>query len=434
MATTVQDIQIVRGLRTTVGKEIKLPSSILNSIEIVHTCIKSGTDLNGWKKVDWRDTGRSTGSGGSTSKGSGQVYRSVPGHNAQPVRGNNSFFNNRHEQSTGTSSRRATEESVTSHYVFNSRNKSGFRERQGQGQGQAQESQPPVSIPLVNTIIQSHCAETIPLAQPLSIPVPNVRIENVTPDGFRTVPQKYVSKFKKNSENVEDTILNTILLGKLNKFSELNYDEIKEFITHIIDSGQTDMIKCFMKLVFEKAASEEIFCPLYAKLLSELSTRYPVLLSEMTNLYSVYMAIFDEVSDTKAENYNEVCLRNVEKKYRRGYSQFLAELIKYNVIDTGIFMKTVTKIITQIENNLTVAEAVKLNEEYGDCLMKIMKAIKEDNSDSNTNNMIDNIRQSLKTDIIERIQRLTVRNSEYTGLSNKARFTMLDVYERIQKF
>ena len=258
-------------------------------------------------------------------------------------------------------------------------------------------------------------------------------------DGFRTVHPKYVSKFKKNSDKVEDTILNKIILGKLNKFSELNYDEIKEFITHIIDNGQTDMIKCFMKLVFEKAASEEIFCPLYAKLLSELSMRYPVLLSEMANLYSLYMAIFEEVIDTKAENYNEVCLRNVEKKYRRGYSQFLAELIKYNVIDTDIFMKTVTKIITQIENNLKIVEAVKINEEYGDCLMKIMKAIREDSyggddTDLTKRNMIETIRQSLKIDIIHRIHHLTERHIEYLGLSNKARFTFLDVYESIQKF
>ena len=42
-------------------------------------------------------------------------------------------------------------------------------------------------------------------------------------DGFRHPPQKYVSKFKKSSEKVEDTILNTILLGKLNKFSQPNY-------------------------------------------------------------------------------------------------------------------------------------------------------------------------------------------------------------------
>ena len=53
------------------------------------------------------------------------------------------------------------------------------------------------------------------------------------------------------------------------------------------------MIKCFMKLVFEKAASEEIFCPLYAKLISELSIAYPILLSEMENLYTQYLQIFD---------------------------------------------------------------------------------------------------------------------------------------------
>jgi signal recognition particle GTPase len=249
---------------------------------------------------------------------------------------------------------------------------------------------------------------------------------------------KYVSKFKKSSEKVDDTILNTIILGKLNKFSEPNYAEIKEFITHIIDNGETDMIKCFMKLVFEKAASEEMFCPLYAKLLSELSSRYPVLLTEMANLYSVYMAIFEEVSETKAENYNEVCKQNVEKKYRRGYSQFLAELIKHSVIDTDVFMKTILTIITQIENKLKSKESTKLIEEYADCLMKIMKAIQ--NTDDKTNVLDDDddaeqkinlIRLSLKDDIFKRIKPLTVRNSENIGLSNKSRFTFLDIYEGI---
>ena len=102
-------------------------------------------------------------------------------------------------------------------------------------------------------------------------------------------------------------------------------------------------------------------------------------------------------------------------------------------------MKTVTKIITQIENNLKILEGLKLIEEYGDCLMKIMKAIKGDSyggddTDLAKRNMIETIRQSLKTDIIHRIHRLTMRNNEYLGLSNKARFTFLDVYESIQKF
>lgn len=242
-------------------------------------------------------------------------------------------------------------------------------------------------------------------------------------------PQKYVSKFKKTSEKVEDTILNTILRGKLNKFSQSNYNEIKEFIIHIIDEGQTDMIKCFMKLVFEKAASEEIFCPLYAKLLSELSSQYPSLLVEMTNLYSQYIEIFEEVNEANEETYNELCKRNIEKKYRRGYSQFLAELIKYNIIDIDTFMKIIMKIVSQVELTSLNKEYIKLNEEFADCLMKIMKAIQIDSE----NAIISQIHMTLKGDISERIKRLSVKNADMIGLSTKARFTFLDLFEIIQK-
>jgi len=257
---------------------------------------------------------------------------------------------------------------------------------------------------------------------------------NESSDGFRTPHQKYVSKFKKTSEKVEDTILNTILLGKLNKFSHSNYNEIKEFITTIIDSGQTDMMKCFMKIVFEKAASEEIFCPLYAKLLSELSTLYPVLLTEMANLYTQYMEIFEEVAEDQTETYTEMCKRNVEKKYRRGYSQFLAELIKNNVMDIDTFLKIISKIIGQVEANTKMSESTKLIEEFADCLMRIMKAIRVDPLKNDENDAIGLIRSTLKGEIMERIQPLTIRQPEMVGLSNKARFTFLDMYESIQRF
>ena len=292
------------------------------------------------------------------------------------------------------------------------------------------------SIPLVSTtaaLSMGSSAVSVPSAPPSTH---KHHGWHESSDGFRHPPPKYVSKFKKSSEKVEDTILNTILLGKLNKFSQPNYNEIKEFITHIIANGQTEMIKCFMKLVFEKAASEEVFCPLYAKLLSELSIQYPVLLTEMANLYTQYMEIFDEVEeDTTSETYTELCKRNVEKKYRRGYSQFLAELIKHDVIDANMFMKSITKIISQVEANRTRSDYVKLNEEYADCLMKIMKAIWSDVSEEDDSEQeIHTIRTTLKGDIAARIEPLSARNVEAVGLSNKARFTFLDIYERIQKF
>ena len=425
MTSIVQDIQVVRYLRKDL-RDLKLPPTILNSIETIHSCIKSGTDLNGWKKVDWRNNG------GSGARSSGPVHqRSGPssgqGYNrggGSGGGGGNGFFNGR-QSNYGNDRYEQSSASSTAHYAFGGRSKGNFNNRQSAEQ--------PQSIPLTSsTTINTSTSPQNTIITP-----------QVSADGFRPVPQKYVSKFKKSSEKVEDTILNKIILGKLNKFSEQNYPEIKEFITHIIDSGQTDMIKCFMKLVFEKAACEEMFCPLYAKLLSELSARYPVLLTEMATLYSEYMEIFEEVIETSAENYNEMCKRNVEKKYRRGYSQFLAELIKHAVVDTETFMKIVTKIITQVENNMLKKEASKVNEEYADCLMKIMKAIQKgdtsttydsDSDDETSQNKIEDIRQNLKGDVSARIKPLTARISENIGLSNKARFTFLDIFEGIQKF
>jgi len=381
MTSTVQDIQVVLSMRKTL-RELTIPSTLLSLIEKIQHSISSTTEQNGWKTVDWR------GNGGSNRTGSSHSKASTHG-------GNRSIYHGPRDNA--------------SHGSF------------GQRHSTAENT---VSIPLTPAAAPKHTDARLGAWQESS-------------DGFRHPPQKYVSKFKKSSEKVEDTILNTILLGKLNKFSQPNYNEIKEFITHIIDSGQTEMIKCFMKLVFEKAASEEVFCPLYAKLLSELSIGYPVLLTEMANLYTQYMEIFDEVvEETSSESYNEMCKRNVEKKYRRGYSQFLAELIKNNIMDTDTFMKIILKIINQVELNRARKESIKLTEEFADCLMKIMKAIytdaRVDSDEDESEQRVHIIRATLK-DLAPRIQQLSVRDPDAVGLSSKARFTFMDIYEGIQK-
>jgi hypothetical protein len=375
MASLYQDIQTVRSFRGDI-RERNLPVDIINSIESIHTCISSGTDLNGWKKVEWRGNNTHTTNNTNTHSKNNS---------------NGGFFSNRGFNNSGSSFNR-------------SRN----------------------TVPNVNNTQSSvNNTQSIPLTSVTKVETNTHHIIN------NNLSNKYVSRFKKESEKVDDTILNTIILGKLNKFSQINYNEVKEFITHIIDSGQTDMIKCFMQLVFQKAASEEIFCPLYAKLLSELSSGYPILLTEMANLYTEYMKIFEEVQETNEVDYNELVKRNVEKKYRRGYSQFLAELIKHEVIDTDVFSMTIDTIIKQIEMNAINTEFVKLNEEYADCLMKITKAIQSDDFDED-NDKIDTIRKSMKTDCLDRLKVLTTKNTNNKGISNKARFTLLDIYEGIE--
>ena len=419
MATLSQDIQSIRSLRKNI-RNPKLHPTILKSIETIQNCIMSGTDQNGWKKVDWRSNPSS--------------HRNTPPTSQKPT-----FYSSRPSSSHSSHSSQPSSHhsNYSSHNAFSNRAKNHYQSRDH-----------PVSIPLTNTLPDKTTPsqdndDSFEIVRHSRRPHHDHSSDHSSKSSteyFRSPPPpKYVSKFKRSSDKVEDTILNTILLGKLNKFSPSNYNEIKEFIIQIMDDGQTDMIKCFMKLVFEKAASEEIYCPLYAKLLSELSSHYPVLLTEMANLYSEYMRIFEEVNDGLNENYNELCQRNIEKKYRRGYSQFLAELIKHKVIDTDVFIKTINTIITQVELNSTLKDSVKLNEEFADCLMKIMKAIqttstsKEEDDEKEESNH-SRIRSVIKKQIISRIHTLTLRNSDNIGLSSKSRFTFLDIYEGIQKF
>ncbi len=446
MSTVFQDIQDVRSLRKEI-RGINLSQSITNAIETIHGCLQSGTDLNGWKKVNWRSSGAtpSSGNGGSNSSRSYGSDR------------NDNFRNNHHSGNTnsrgngffrgGAAAGAGTKTTTTSNsgghgrmwserYVNSSNSTFGssevgrFNRNNSQHTTSVQQQDHQASFPLAGF---TSCQTSFNTSES-TYTTNNTSSENtIRTTSFSSPHSKYVSKFKKETDEVDDTIINTIILGKLNKMSVANYDEIKEFITHIINSEQTEMTKCFMRLVFQKATVEEIFCPLYAKLLSELSSSYPVLLTEMSNLYNSYMAIFEEIDEKDEKNYKELLQRNVEKKYRRGYSQFLAELIKHGVINIDSFMKTINTIIKQVEQNLSNTDAIKVNEEYTDCLIRIVNAIKSDDLDDDDDN-IEEIKTIIKKDIGQRIKPLTIKNLDYKGISTKTRFSFLNIFEDIEKF
>lgn len=451
----METIQQIRSLRKE-NHNPRLSTAILKSIETIKQTVQASLDQNGWKKVDWRSS-RPSGS----SQSSQSSHSSHSSYSARPSSQNHQY--SRPESSRQESSRQESSRggnawgNPNGSYTTRSQSQSNQNQNQNPFHHRNKPSytpreparDPPPSIPLTYTTTTS---SPLPEVEQGFEVVRRGRGKGFHSDGnhaptveFRSPPQKYVSKFKRTAEKVEDTILNTILLGKLNKFSAANYSDIKEFIIQIIDSGQTDMITCFMKLVFEKAASEEIFCPLYAKLLSELSEQYPILLQEMASLYTHYMSIFVEVAEEPNKTHQEFCQRNIEKKYRRGYSQFLAELTKHNVIDTAVFVQTILKIVEQIEYNQSNTNAVKLVEELADCLVRMMKAIqsdmirqetdeKEEESSSDHKMKIKQIGSTLKENVAKRIQSLTVRHPEAVGVSNKARFTFMNIYDDIKKY
>jgi hypothetical protein len=269
-------------------------------------------------------------------------------------------------------------------------------------------------------------------------PPPNNRWKNTPPSehhvgqggGGQVVQnQKYQSRFKNTDAGIDDTILNTIILNKLNKFSASTYIDVRDFLYQILDSGQTDFTKEFMRLVFKKAAAEDMYCPLYARLLSELRTTYPVIQTEMSELFHTYLTIFQDVDESDSVNYKAFIERNLEKKYRLGYSQFLAELVIMETVDLASLEKTFEILICNISRLGWVEGKVNEVQEYADCLLRMSKVVHKKNT-----GFFINLRKQLYEVLRVRLEEiLNSPKEDFPSLVSKSRFALMDIRDNLQK-
>jgi hypothetical protein len=229
---------------------------------------------------------------------------------------------------------------------------------------------------------------------------------------------------------VEDKILNNIILSKLNKFSSTTYTEIREFLYQILGSGESDLaelIRHFMLMVFKKAASEEVYCSLYAKLLCEISSRYGVILEEMNKLQENYIMIFDDVEEKSVtEEYTTFVEKNIEKRYRQGYSQFLAELANLEIIKLSHLEQTFKRIFERINQYAPMMDKRTLLEEYADCLARMSRVFKKKMSPFSIA-----ARSSLLSLSKDTIEDILSKKGVYPSISPKFRFILMDVKDNL---
>ena len=241
---------------------------------------------------------------------------------------------------------------------------------------------------------------------------------------------RYQSKFKNSNQPVEDKILNNIILSKLNKFSSTTYEDVREFLYQILGSGEPDlaeMIRHFMLMVFKKAASEEIYCSLYAKLLSEISSRYSVILEEMHKLQENYIMIFDDVEEKEeGEHYDTFVEKNIEKRYRQGYSQFLAELATLEIIKLSHLEYTFKRIFEHILKYAVMADKRTLLEEYADCLLRMSRVFKKKSSP-----FFVSARSTLLSLSTPTIDSILSQKDSFPSVSPKVRFILMDVKDNL---
>jgi hypothetical protein len=190
----------------------------------------------------------------------------------------------------------------------------------------------------------------------------------------------------------------------------------------ILDSTEIEFLDEFMKFVFMKAATESAFCPLYARLLHELADEFTHIRTVMNKIFQDYTAIFTEVEgvpDVGTEDYKAFVEAQERKKWRRGYSQFVAELVKCGEADKDAFGVLIQQIVRVLETSHSNAEKTLVCEEYIDCLSNMCTSASAILSAS-----------EWAADIKGRLSTLVKKpRSEIPGLTNKGRFALMDLVD-----
>lgn len=253
---------------------------------------------------------------------------------------------------------------------------------------------------------------------------------------------RYQSRFRNTTEDIQEKILNRIIRLKLNKFGPTTYSDIRDFLFQILgqeavateedgniqaEEGQVvEFVKDFMLMVFKKAASEQTYCPLYAKLLSEIGCKHSVIFDEMNRLYQNYMEIFEEADvNVEAEGMAAFEKKVAEKKYRQGYSQFIAELTLLEILTPESLMATFHTLFTQIDKHSKQLDRKPLVDEYVDCLLRMSRVMKDKHSP-----FFRTIRSKLFEQNKEVLTALiAIKDGSYVSLTPKSRFLLMDVQD-----
>jgi hypothetical protein len=232
-------------------------------------------------------------------------------------------------------------------------------------------------------------------------------------------PGRYQSKFKATG-NIEEKILNTVIGNKLNAFTPLTYDDTRDFIYQIMDSGESEFVRDFIEKVFTKATLEDLYCGLFAKLIAEIAHRYPVMYEEMNKYHQEFMKIFENVQEDSEVEYATLVK---QKQYRMGYGQFIAELAGQNALEKEQLMSMVRLVMENIWAFTTQDDKTKMVEEFIDCFTRLSTSLRD-----RCPKFFASVKGEIWDLVGERVQILVAKQgTPRPSLSSKGRFGLMDL-------
>ena len=228
---------------------------------------------------------------------------------------------------------------------------------------------------------------------------------------------RYQSQFKSQSVDLDGKILNTIIGNKLNSFTQLTYNDTRDFIYQIMDSGEKEFIKHFVDKVFTKATGEDLYCALFAKLIAEIAHRYPIMYGEMDIYHAKFLQIFEDVEDHKESDYD---VQVKKRQYRMGYGHFISELAGQNALPKERLMEMIDTVGKRLVLHAEDPGKMMTLEEYTDCLLRVIRNLKQKSPA-----FFSSVRGEMHPILLGFLTPLLAEKK--AGFSTKARFGLMDI-------
>lgn len=235
---------------------------------------------------------------------------------------------------------------------------------------------------------------------------------------------RYQSRFKatSSSTNLDNKILNTVIGNRLNAFTALTYNDTRDFIYQIMDSGETEFIKDFVEKVFKKATVEELYCGLFAKLIAEIAHKYPVMYEEMAKRHEAFLEVFEDVQEGGGEGSVQA------RAYRLGYGQFISELAGKNALEREQLFAMVSKVMEKVWVATAEQEKSRQVEEYVDCLVRLTQSLGEKSP-----KFFGTVKRDLSQIVLEKARALIAKTAgDRPSLTSKSRCALMDLVDLLK--
>ncbi len=418
-ATTIQQIFDARATWRT-SNIAPLSDNYIRIINEIRTEVKSGATADGWYMAGAGKSAHGRGPTNHRSHGGG-------GGGAGGNYGRNNYDKRQGGWQQRQSFQKAAPPPQQRDVVVKSEPVSVQSRFYNSGASFAKMAAAPVAAPVV-----------APVAAPVAAPVETVKskleqlqLSNTAAGEVKKSGPQVFKQYKPrftNSEYVEDDSPESKMLlniqAAINKLVEDNYENLKRLLRNFLslDDKNTYLSK-FMKMIFNSAIRDKVHCHLFAKLLYEMSQDYSFLQTEMNAKYEQFVStIFNKVEPIyETDTIDARNEKNANKEMRLGYSQFITELLKYNVIEDRYFLDIIQQIINTIDTQSADAKYTTSVVECTECLKTIIQTIGQDK----TYESYTRIKSAIQTDYLPTIKSLsTVKRP---GMMPRAQFALMDV-------